>query len=83
MKKARVFLTAIAVFAVVGGAMAFKSAKGTFTYFCSNPFIPQLCNVPVQAQFTLNGNDGAEVRCSITPTFNNAVNCQIDVAPAL
>jgi len=83
MKKARVFLTAIAVFAVVGGALAFKSTTGIFTYYCSNPFTPGVCNVPVQAQFTLNGGSGTDARCSIIPTFNNDRDCSIDVVPAL
>lgn len=81
MKKARVFLTAIAVFAVVGGAMAFKATKTTTTFYCSNPFNPAVCDIPIPASSTLDGPTGLAVRCSVLPTFNNATNCIITLRP--
>lgn len=36
MKKAKVILTALSVFAVVGGALAFKAAKVNGTLFCTS-----------------------------------------------
>jgi len=77
MKKARIFLTAIAVFAVVGGAMAFKAVRTTTTFYCSNPFNPTVCDLPVPAMSTLAGADGLKVRCSIIQSFNNDQNCVI------
>jgi len=83
MKKARIFLTAIAVFAVVGGAMAFKATRNTTTFYCSNPFNPVVCDIPLQASSTFDGATGVSVRCSITPTFNNAQNCIVTLKPAI
>jgi len=83
MKKARIFLTAIAVFAVVGGAMAFKATRSVTNFYCWNPFNPMLCDVPVTATSTFDGGSGTSVKCSITPTFCNNRDCIITLKPAI
>ena len=40
MKKAKIMLLTIAVFAVVGGALAFKANKNTQVYYCFNTTQP-------------------------------------------
>jgi len=51
MKKARIVLSAVAVFAVIGGAFAFKAARTPKTFFTpgSNPAI---CDAPVTLRYT-------------------------------
>lgn len=45
MKKAKIMLTAIAVFAVIGGALAFKAAKfGSKHVYCSDTFDAISCS---------------------------------------
>lgn len=53
MKKAKILLTAITVFAIVGGALAFK-AKG-LTKFYTEGITPGICDVEIQAKTTSNG----------------------------
>jgi hypothetical protein len=55
MKKAKIFLTALTVLAVVSGALAFK-AKGLYAYYtCDRDVL--LCTIPVTTTFrtTLGG----------------------------
>jgi hypothetical protein len=58
MKKAKIFLTGLAVLAVVGGALAFK-AKHQFKYasICDPTVIPHVCTINPFLSFatTLNG----------------------------
>jgi hypothetical protein len=55
MKKAKIFLTALTVLAVVGGALAFKAKTANIFYTC-DPAIG-LCTIPVTTTFqTLGGS---------------------------
>ena len=42
MKKAKIFLTALTVFAVVGGALAFKVRHNTKFYSCSDRLLCEI-----------------------------------------
>jgi hypothetical protein len=67
MKKAKLFLTAVTVLAVVGGALAFKANKGTTPLYiettpgsgvCDNYvglYAEDLSQTPIQAKFTTAG----------------------------
>lgn len=47
MKRAKIVLAAVAVFAVVGGAFAFKAMDNTKIVFTHNPNdLPTVCTVP-------------------------------------
>jgi len=83
MKKSRIFLTAIAVFAIAGGVMAFRATKSLTTFYCCNPFNPMVCDVPVAASSTFDGGNGIRVQCSIIPTFCNNQNCIVTLKPAI
>lgn len=54
MKKVKIMLTAITVFAVVGGALAFKAAKTPASIFVSGGN-PDVCNVPANVLTTESG----------------------------
>jgi hypothetical protein len=56
MKKARIFLTALAVLAIVGGALGFK-AKTLYPYYACDPNVGY-CTIPATFTFqtTLGGN---------------------------
>lgn len=57
MKKVKIMLTAITVFAVVGGALAFKAAKFTAAnVYCSTFASPNTCQKQTPSfQTTVNG----------------------------
>jgi len=57
MKKAKIFLTALTVLAVVGGAVAFKAVKQPFQYYTCNT-LSELCEVPfiITTETTIGGN---------------------------
>ena len=52
MKKAKIILTAIGIFAVVGGAMAFKTYRGGGIVYTPNA--QGVCNVTVRNLTTTN-----------------------------
>jgi len=57
MKKAKIFLTALTVLAVVSGALAFKVVKHSFIYYtCNTP--SHKCEIPytITTQTTDGGN---------------------------
>jgi len=56
MKKAKIFLTALTVLAVVGGAVAFKAVKQPFQYYTCNT-LNELCEVPfiIATETTIGG----------------------------
>ena len=67
MKKAKVILTAITVFAVVGGALAFKAKNFGSDIFCTNSSTAS-CNVK-KANFTITTtNSGTTSYCSVSST---------------
>jgi hypothetical protein len=47
MKKVKIMLTAITVFAVVGGALAFKAKNFTSSLFCTSQATPNACQAQV------------------------------------
>jgi len=56
MKKIKILLTAITVFAVVGGALAFKAKTyGSIIYTTSNQVSGAFCPLPLQ-NFTADGS---------------------------
>ncbi|MVT12493.1 hypothetical protein [Chitinophaga tropicalis] len=55
MKKAKVILSAVALFAVVGGALAFKAARISVRYF--TPGVNNVCSVPLDIRYTTNPED--------------------------
>ncbi|MEC5146406.1 hypothetical protein [Chitinophaga sp. 212800010-3] len=82
MKKAKFALTAIAVLAVIGGAMAFKASRQLnpfFAYGSTNtttapggPIVPVTgCVLPTQLSYTTAPGSGLTIAYS--STFNSAV----------
>ena len=71
MKKARIFLTALAVLAVVGGSLAFKAKKQFWYAVCDIP--NQVCTSLSFQSFatTLNGNEPATFDVYGKPCINN------------
>jgi hypothetical protein len=74
MKKAKIFLTGLAVLAVVGGALAFK-AKQSFVYYsiCDTLAVPKVCTLGTLTTFatTQNGVFDATYAPFGTPCPNN------------
>lgn len=64
MKRAKIALTAIAMFSVIGGALAFKAAKRNGNLYCSTR-ITTIC--PVRATTTVPGQ-GTVLFCTTLPT---------------
>lgn len=64
MKKVKVLLTAITVFAVVGGALAFK-AKESFTFYTSDG--TNVCNIPT-VSFSTTESGTIPVNATLTAT---------------
>ena len=52
MKKAKILLTAIGIFAIVGGALAFKAKRDAQIFCSTTSAVAGLCNILV-ADFTL------------------------------
>jgi hypothetical protein len=53
MNKAKLALSAIAIFAVIGGAFAFKAARDTNDFYSSNP-VNGNCSVTFPTTLTTN-----------------------------
>ena len=71
MKKAKVMFTAIAVLAVVGGALAFKAKDfNSFYTYNEDPQHPS-CDVLVPLQSTITDTGGVLIPYTITPTTAN------------
>jgi hypothetical protein len=65
MKKAKIILTAVAIFAIVGGALAYK-AKGTFTHKLYTGTTSTLCS----STFAITTDDGPSlVYTGTVPNF--------------
>ncbi|MBW8685571.1 DUF6520 family protein [Chitinophaga rhizophila] len=83
MKKAKIVLSAVALFAVVGGAFAFKASRGTGSHFAAtttttiNGVVYQLCqpqrnyvtaqNAPTRLLYTSTTTLGGRTICTSTP----------------
>ena len=82
MKRVKIMFTAIAVFAVVGGALAFKAKRIPITYFCSNAFNPTTCDVPVIFFLTPSAvGNFVLTTCTIIPASNTPAFCTVRVTP--
>lgn len=57
MKKVKVMLTAITVFAIVGGALAFKAQKFDLARVCSGSAIDNCPNWDIDMTTTTTGNE--------------------------
>jgi hypothetical protein len=74
MKKAKVILSAIVVFAVVGGALAFNAKKTTVSYYTCNTQT-ELCTVPhtaLQVSLTSKPAPFIEVTAGPSTILNDA-----------
>ena len=47
MKKAKILLTAIGIFAIVGGALAFKANRGAVVFCSTGMGVAGRCDIPV------------------------------------
>jgi hypothetical protein len=65
MEKAKFMLTAIAVFAIVGGALAFKAKRYGNNIFCGGTNTAP-CNV-AKTDFTITSVGGVTSRCYVLP----------------
>lgn len=68
MKRAKMILAAIAVFAVVGGVYASKANRAGDVVFTPNPSNPAICNVPLQLATFVNRNLGT-ISTNTSATF--------------
>ena len=57
MKKARIILSAVALFAVVGGAFAFKAYRGSVIFTNTTTTLP--CTIPVLNRTLTTGTNTA------------------------
>lgn len=72
MKKAKIVLAAVALFAVVGGAVAFKAARATeFVY--TTGAIPNICDVTLR--FVTTANTGGTPLGSLAVTTIKGAAC--------
>jgi hypothetical protein len=79
MKKAKVALTAIAVFAVVGGALAFK-VRQNHTFYMTNPNDQNKCNLETVLRST-TAKEGQVTSLSTAPTDAECPQITITEAP--
>lgn len=67
MKKAKVFLTGIAIFALIGGALAYKAQRGDNVLY--KPLVPGgACTIRTVVQLTIS-NVGTPAEYSTAPTL--------------
>jgi hypothetical protein len=82
MKKVKIMLTAITVFAVVGGALAFKAKNFTSSLFCTSEAAPNSCKteigqislIPVGGEASLGSSSCTsefDGDCQLRPTYHN------------
>ena len=73
MKKAKVMLAAVAIFAVVGGSLAFKAAKmNTETFYTSTAF-PGVGTLELNTIYSTDGTGVSKIFSDITLTSGSAV----------
>ena len=66
MKSAKIMMTAIAIFAVAGGALAFKANKfATQRVYYPNPVTTSICDV-TKTSFTLTNNQAVPLTFATT-----------------
>lgn len=75
MKKVKIMLTAIAVFAVVGGALAFKSKTAFFHLYQCNTSDRCVDVDPTNTYKIDNTNGTSKVNATVTDTAPGAVSC--------
>ncbi|SEW21270.1 hypothetical protein SAMN05428988_3192 [Chitinophaga sp. YR573] len=85
MRKAKIALSAIAIFAVVGGAFAFKTSRAVHPFFKLDA-AGTVCTVPTTAFYTSdpNLNIGITTTLSTINTFSHTGVCTATILyPAL
>jgi hypothetical protein len=75
MKKVKIMLTAITVFAVVGGALAFKAVKFNTSIFCTTQAAPGACTVLTPGFSTLPAFQGQQPKGNSSCTDSPAGDC--------
>lgn len=56
MKKAKIMLAAVGIFAIVGGALAFKAQRDIFPFFYKTTTLTSVfCTIPAQLNYTTVG----------------------------
>ena len=70
MKKAKILLTAIGIFAIVGGALAFKAKRDAFVFCSTGPGSPGLCNILVNNMTITNIVRPVKGFCTTNPNFS-------------
>jgi hypothetical protein len=75
MKKAKLMFTALAVMAVVGGTLAFKSSKDITTFYTSNNGQHEVCDIAIQSASV--ENQFGEVFNATTQSGASGANCTI------
>lgn len=81
MKKMKITLTAVAVFAIVGGALAFKAKKTEHTFYCYN-VATQKCDI-VTKSFSTTSLLGTAVHCTTTILPAPPATCTITLTPSI
>jgi hypothetical protein len=67
MKKAKIVLSAVALFAVVGGAFAFKARTAQHIFYTKNAASP-FCTVPTLLNYTTSANPTTTIPYATTTT---------------
>ena len=73
MKKAKILLTAIGIFAIVGGALAFKANRGARIFCATTTGTAGQCNIPVKDWTLTNLSQPVKGYC----TTNLLLSCLI------
>lgn len=79
MKGLKIILIAIAIFAVVGGVLAFKAKRTQYTFYCWNT-ASQKCDNVVNSFSTIS-LIGTPVHCTTTVLPQAPATCTITLTP--
>lgn len=82
MKRAKIFLTAIALMAIIGGAFAFKTTRVPHSFFSTGVGTTS-CIVPFNTMFTTNPVDADDIITFVVPYTNIPGRCGILVYKAI
>jgi hypothetical protein len=83
MKKARIALAAIAIFATIGGAFAFNATRNTQTFYrtaqttLANGVITTYCTQPFQTSYSLLPTFQGQASTSVSSFFSTATSVLI------
>jgi len=78
MQKVKMLLSAVAILSVVGGALAFKPARGNGQLFCS-PGAGQACSTTADFNIVTTGGQNLEcgttaLECQNSPVIRRVIN---------